>query len=423
MTGELEHRPREQGLTDQGRTAARCPSVLVPLYAEYRSWWGGLNYLRSFISAMSLLPDVKRPDLFIISYASEPWPEEVMATWQCPAVAAVLQIDGTLLYRRDESVAQRLISLPPANRHRFLEQSTDIIFPMFPADYSEGGPSPRQWLWIPDFQHRHRPEFFSEQELAFRNRTYAMAARRSGPLILSSHTARDDVRAFVPDHAARLYVWPFRSLARPLPYAKVEETRRRYGLPDRFLYIPNQFWVHKDHRTAFHALALLRARGTAIKLVCTGSPTDPRSRDHYRHLFEEAAVLGVADAIHHLGVIPHQDVIGLMQAATCVVQPSLSEGWNTAVEDSLALGLSIVASDLPVHREQLGKQGHLFRAGDPSALADVLSTSLDRSTAAWPNADYDALRRDCAYGFLQIIDTERALSGPQDIIGIEPWQA
>ncbi|WP_449235977.1 glycosyltransferase [Azospirillum doebereinerae] len=397
--------------------------MLVPFYAEYQSWWGGLNYLRSFIAAMALLPAGKRPDLFIISYASESWPDEVIAAWQSPAVAAVLQIDGTILYGRNERVIQRLSSTPPANRCHLLEQSVDITFPVFSSDYGEKELSLRQWLWIPDLQHRHRPEFFSAQELAFRDRTYTMAARRPGPLILSSHAAQNDIRAFVPNHAARLYVWQFRSLVRPLPSVEVAEIRQRYGLPERFLYIPNQFWIHKDHRTAFHALALLRGRGMAIDLVCTGSPSDPRAIDHYRHLFEEAKTLGVADAIHHLGVVPHRDVIGLMQAATRVVQPSLWEGWNTTVEDSIALGLSIVASDLPVHREQLGEQGCLFRAGNPLALADALGTALDESLATCPTADYDALRRDCAYNFLRIIEAERALLGPRDVIGIEPRQA
>ena len=53
-----------------------------------------------------------------------------------------------------------------------------------------------------------------------------------------------------------------------------------------------------------------------------------------------------------LGVIPYKDVLGLMRAAVAVINPSVMEGWSTTVEEAKSLGLPLILSDIPVHREQ-----------------------------------------------------------------------
>jgi len=35
------------------------------------------------------------------------------------------------------------------------------------------------------------------------------------------------------------------------------EVVRKYHLPEMYLYLPNQFWTHKNHRLVVDALALL----------------------------------------------------------------------------------------------------------------------------------------------------------------------
>ena len=44
-----------------------------------------------------------------------------------------------------------------------------------------------------------------------------------------------------------------------------------YRLPDRFVYLPNQFWVHKGHRLVIEALAELPANQPDVTVVCTGN--------------------------------------------------------------------------------------------------------------------------------------------------------
>ena len=92
--------------------------------------------------------------------------------------------------------------------------------------------------------------------------------------------------------------------------------------------------------------------------------------------------LGLADAVELLGQWP--DVPGLLQAADLFAFPSVYEGMPGAVIEAMALGVPIVASDIPPVREILGSdEGVLVPAGDPQALADGLLDLLrDRERAS-----------------------------------------
>lgn len=381
------------------------PILVIPFYAGFSYWLGGLNYVRAIIALLSDLPEDERPELVVFDDLGGDWPREVVAQWDRAGVAAAIGPGGVIVHSRDGATAAALNAIPPEQRRRILAQRANAIYPMMiGSGYALTG---KHWLWLPDFQHKHLPEFFTPEEVASRDRGFAEAAARRGPLMLSSRAALDDFLRFYPDHAAQPWVWPFRSLVRPQSEVSLAEIRARHALPSRFLFIPNQFWAHKDHGTAFRALALLRAQGVDIDLVCTGNAKDHRALGYYDRLFAEVGSLGIGDRIRHLGVLPHEEVVALMQMATCIVQPSRFEGWSTVVEDALALGCPIVASDLAVHREQLPSGSLFFRTGDPADLAAVLAAALpalcnrpDRRTVQAASGAYEDLRRAAARAFL-----------------------
>jgi len=61
-----------------------------------------------------------------------------------------------------------------------------------------------------------------------------------------------------------------------------------------------------------------------------------------------------------------------------MLNPSLFEGWSTTVEEARSLGVRLVVSDLPVHREQLGSAADFFNPHDPQAIAATLRTAWSR---------------------------------------------
>src|SRR5262249_35726240 len=113
-----------------------------------------------------------------------------------------------------------------------------------------------------------------------------------------------------------------------------EQLGARYGVPDKFFHLPNQFWIHKNHIVVLQALALLLQRGRAIHVIATGNPVDPRQPDHFSSLMATAHRLGINDLFMPLGIVPYLDLMSLMRRAVAIINPSKFEGWSTTVEEA-----------------------------------------------------------------------------------------
>jgi glycosyltransferase involved in cell wall biosynthesis len=243
--------------------------------------------------------------------------------------------------------------------------------------------------WIADFQSQYLPEMFSR---AARWRTYVgrhLQLLGARTIMLSSEDAKRDCARFYPASVGRALVVPFAVLpqSRPLPDPDLPA---RYGLPARFLFLPNQFWKHKNHKIVIEALpSVLKARPDLI-VATSGSPVDHR---HPRHLETVVALVGergVSHAFRWLGMIPSDDVRALMELSVALVNPSLFEGWSTTVEEAKSVGVPMVLSALRVHKEQAGSQALYFDPHSPESTARALITAWDART------DDPATRRERA---------------------------
>lgn len=241
---------------------------------------------------------------------------------------------------------------------------------------------PVPWVgWIPDFQHVHYPQFFSADQLRERDDIYGRLAARATLVLLSSEDALQDFRRFAPSHADKGRVASFVSL---FPESYFESSPApvvaKYGISGEFVVVPNQWWQHKNHEVAIRAAALLRDSGRPLTWVVTGALADYRNDRHISRLLQLIAELGLRQQFVLLGALPREEQVQLMRAASCIVQPSLFEGWSTVVEDAKTLGQRLVVSDLAVHREQAPPAALFFDPASPQDLAEKLAAMLDGAT-------------------------------------------
>lgn len=230
--------------------------------------------------------------------------------------------------------------------------------------------------WIPDFQHRHLPQFFGADEVTARTEEYGRLAARAERIILSSRTVEGHFREEYPEHAGKVRVASFPSIfAYDPPAASAEEARAAYGLPDRFAIVVNQLWAHKNHAIVVDAVARAAALGARVPVVMVGTPSDyrdPRGR-YLSSILQHIARAGVSDRVLLLGEVPRDHLVGLLRAASLVIQPSRWEGWSTTVEDAKALGKPLMCSDIAVHREQAPRALGFFGCDAPEALGALLA--------------------------------------------------
>ena len=300
------------------------------------AWMGGTIYLRNLAIILSRLPESERPKVCLIG------PREVVARFillgEWGFWATFDFIANTLLRKIIRYVGWPENAVAPI----------DVIYP----GYGAQSPGAVTVHWIPDFQHRYLPHFFSSDEIAARNHSMGEIAGQPGVVVFSSNVAAEDFRRFYPDYRATPRVWHFFSLlntTKPASHSSLE----KYSLPEKYLYLPNQFWVHKNHITVLKALARLRQeKGMIIPLVCTGTQSDRRNETHFTSLMRFIEEHNLTSQVHLLGLIERNDQVDVLRHAAAVVQPSLFEGWSTVVEDVRATGRPIFLSDIPVHREQ-----------------------------------------------------------------------
>ena len=77
-----------------------------------------------------------------------------------------------------------------------------------------------------------------------------------------------------------------------------------------------------------------------------------------RHGWENEAILDhlersppLQGLVHHAADLPDAALARLMRGARAVLAPSSTEGFDLPALEALALGVPVIASDIPVHRE------------------------------------------------------------------------
>lgn len=340
--------------------------------SECGTWLGGAIYIENLVNALLSLPDYEQPVITVVDSETDE-----------TGLRNRLKRLPLNFYDSDDPFKSCLFKTLPKiitswARHLlgpgpgyFSGTMSGLWFPVM---------SPNQFhapklFWIPDFQHFYLPEMFSGKEIQERNLTYRKIAQTSGFLLLSSKSSLRDFRNLFPEARIKPRIWSFGSFIDVSGGEDVIEIKNKIGLPERFAYIANQFWMHKDHLTVFRAIAMLRDQGLVIPVVCSGSHDDYRNPLYFENVKETISDLRLDNQIFLTGIIPREDQIKVLRMAACVIQPSLFEGWSTVIEDAKSVGRAVVASDIDVHREQLIDseiERHFFIKADPGSLARLL---------------------------------------------------
>lgn len=233
-----------------------------------------------------------------------------------------------------------------------------------------------------DFQHRQLPELFSVRERRRRHRLLGSMMTNADAVVVNSHDTAAEARLAYSKHANKIRALPFNACPRErwLDDATADppiNTPFARELP--YFMVSNQFWMHKDHPTAFKAFAKVAARHPDARLVCTGETSDYRRPAYFGELRRLLDELGIADRVAITGLLPKGEQIALLRACVALLQPTRCEGGpgGGAVYDAVALGVRSIVSDIPINRELSGEPTvTLFPAGDADALAARMSEAL-----------------------------------------------
>lgn len=336
-----------------------------------KSWIGGLNYLSNLLHAVARVPQRRIEPVLIVPPGTPQDALKAFPAWE--VLETPLADPGDRRWQLARKLFARAAGCDVPMQRYLRAHRIDLLSH---SDQLGSRASVPTIGWIADFQHRRMPEFFGAGEIAARERGYRRIARHCTTVLLSSSDAQRDLAAFDASAVARSRVLRFvAGFAGGATQATDEATlRARYAIAGPYFHLPNQFWAHKNHALVIDAMAAMKAQGLQAQVVCTGHTQDRRQPGHFDALMRRAAAAGVAEReFRVLGLVPYDDLAGLMQHAAALINPSLFEGWSTTVEEAKSLGLAIVLSDIPVHREQAPERGVYFDPGSARSLAAALA--------------------------------------------------
>ena len=231
--------------------------------------------------------------------------------------------------------------------------------------------------WIPDFQHIYLDGFFSKDEISKRNKIFRKYISNSTITLVSSNSAKNDLKKFSPNNFEKTRVLRFVSCqslnSKILSFSEINQ---KYDLPNLYFHLPNQFWQHKNHKLVAKAVCALNKKNIRINIICTGNTFDYRNPIFFEEFLDYLKQLNVYDQFRILGVIPYEEMISLMYYSTAVINPSFFEGWSTTVEESKSLNKKILLSRIPVHIEQNPFNGKYFDCFSHLELADEMEKCL-----------------------------------------------
>ncbi|WP_247652678.1 glycosyltransferase family 4 protein [Ideonella aquatica] len=334
-----------------------------------RHWTGGYNYLLNLVQQIDrFVPDRIRPVLFF----GDDLDHEDVAPFERIESAEVVISPLVNAARRRSSLMRCLLSgRDPALVSLFGACRIDVAFEN--AQFLGWRWRIPTIAWIPDFQHLCLPHLFTRRSFWQRELGFQAQVRSGRLIMLSSEDALQMCEAHYPGsrgrtEVARFAIWP---PARP-SLADSLAVAAKYGLTSPYVFMPNQFWKHKNHRLVIEALSLLKARGHRVMVAASGRQLDTRDAAYFPSIESLVKERGVSDEFRLLGMLPYADLAPLMRASVALLNPSLFEGWSTTVEEARALGVPMLLSDLDVHKEQAGAQAMYFDRCDAGALADAL---------------------------------------------------
>ncbi|MCW8830984.1 MAG: glycosyltransferase, partial [Gammaproteobacteria bacterium] len=283
---------------------------------------------------------------------------------------------------------------------KFIKQELnfDMVFPSpISDDYKN------TVCWIPDFQDKRLPDFFSISELDARTAQHREYASKAKSIIFSSKSVLADFNHFYPEYNISKNVVRFAVFNDIDNLPSFADIKKKYSLPYAYFYCPNQFWVHKNHAVVIKALSELVGKHKNICLVFSGKEHDHRAPKYLEDLKKLTEDLKLSNNVMFLGFLPRNDQLAIMKNARLVIQPSLFEGWSTVIEDAKSMSQYVLASDIDTHQEQLLENGELFPAND----YQVLSGLMEKYVSVEPprlKLDYTVNQRQFAKDFIKVID-------------------
>jgi len=379
----------------------------------FDGWGGGIDFIRYIVSAIEVADEKNQHEKYLLLAKNDWHFYAKKLSYPFRGLANSIRYEKTFKWQPfrgfDENYLKHTfqdfqsftLDFPGHSYHSHLEYSRknkfDILLPcILPPSNNFNLP----WIgYLYDFQHKYFPEFFTEREIARRDHAFTQMLQQADHVIVNANAVKQDAEKFVSDIRAKIHVLPFSPSPMPIWLSESRDLRLHYAIEKPYFIISNQFWIHKDHITAFKGFAeFLEIVGKEFLLVCTGETYDFRVPEYFEKLLDLAIELGIKDDVKILGHISKIDQIALLKNSIAVIQPTLFEGGpgGGASYDAISLGKPLIISDIEVNREiDKDERVFFFKAKNAESLAYTMTKVAKTNFTTLTNQELNSRGLKC----------------------------
>ncbi len=386
------------------------------IFSYDEGWIAGSYYILNLIHALNTLEDIDKPIIVIFSNNENDF--DIIKEINYPYISytnifheynpydytrfeqlvnkIALKFTKQLIYDKRPSTTDLDVCFPYIGGFSF--ENLAYIFAKIKKE--------QRLYWIPDFQDKYLANFFTEDDLKFRDKHNSFIAyENENNIVFSSFDAKKDFDTFFPNHKAKAKVLHFAVTHQNYENLSFINIANKYKIPENYFFSPNQFWAHKNHIIILKAIKILKEQGFSYTVVFSGRMHDHRNIGYSNDLLNFVKDNKLEENIYFLGFIDRAEQLKLMKESIAIIQPSLFEGWSTVVEDTKAMNQSIILSDLKVHREQMQDNVLFFNPNDATDLANKLQNFNKNSIKINKiNTDYNQNIKSFGKNFIDIIN-------------------
>lgn len=236
-------------------------------------------------------------------------------------------------------------------------------------------------LTFMDMQEKHYPEFFSREELTFRNNNFEKSVIGSDEVIAISKYTKKDISKY---YGKKNYL---KTSVVYIGGPEQQNTRVAYDKFKEFspyFYYPAATWPHKNHERLIKAFNKFVKKKPEFRLVLSGL-----SRQRSDVIIKLISELDLNQKVVVLGYLPYEELPSVFRNSYALVFPSLFEGFGIPLLESMQYDIPIVCSNSSSLPEVGGKAALYFK---PKSINDIANKM---TSIAEDKELYNKLRKEC----------------------------
>ena len=252
------------------------------------------------------------------------------------------------------------------------------VFPNYFLPFAPFGRHRDSLVIVHDLQYKAYPQYFGRAKRLFLDWNLWRAARSEADVVFISKSSQQDFERH------------FGRCAHPSVIFNPVDVPRAAAVPpaapaaapkERYLIAAYHYYPHKNFGGILALFERMKRAGLVDYLDITGNGAADVER------MVAALAPEVRGAVRHRGLVSREELIRLYLGATAFISLSTFEGFNLSAAEAATLGVPLLLSDIPVHRELFAGYGFFVgsASSDPYRLAKYLA-GHERTHPVWPHA-------------------------------------